>query len=103
MLNCKTVTHLLSEAQERELGVKERMQLALHLSMCSGCRNYKKQIGFLRTAARRHPAGAAGTDEIKYSFEIDGRENPDLAVAQGEVASGAGTVDTGAGRLRAHR
>lgn len=56
MLKCKTVTQLLSEAQERELTFGERMQLALHLSMCAGCSNYKKQIGFLRTATRRHPA-----------------------------------------------
>lgn len=65
MLKCKTVTHLLSEAQERELSRIERMQLALHLSMCSGCRNYKKQIGFLRTAVRQHPAGSPKTDENK--------------------------------------
>ncbi len=63
MLNCKTVTQLLSEAQERELSLAERMQLALHLSMCSGCRNYRKQIGFLRTAVRHHPAGKPKTDE----------------------------------------
>ncbi len=63
MLKCKTVTRLLSEAQERELGVMERMQLTLHLSMCSGCHNYRKQIGFLRTAVRHHPAGNPKTDQ----------------------------------------
>lgn len=57
MLKCKRVTHLLSDAQERELTMVERMQLALHLAMCTGCSNYRKQIGFLRAATRRHPAG----------------------------------------------
>lgn len=63
MLKCKAVTRLLSDAQERELSFVERMQLALHLSMCSGCRNYREQIGFLRRAARRYPAGPPRTGE----------------------------------------
>jgi predicted anti-sigma-YlaC factor YlaD len=52
MLKCKSVTHLLSEAQDRPLTLVERTQLAMHLAMCTGCRNYKRQIGFLRVAAR---------------------------------------------------
>jgi predicted anti-sigma-YlaC factor YlaD len=67
MLKCKTVTRLLSEAQERGLTTMERMRLAMHLAMCPGCRNYKTQIGFLRTAARSHPAGnpkADGDDSV---------------------------------------
>lgn len=63
MLKCKMVTHLLSESQERRLGFAERMQLAMHLAMCTGCSNYKKQIGFLRTAVRRYPAAKAGGDD----------------------------------------
>lgn len=62
MLKCKTVTHLLSDAQERELTWMERVQLALHLAMCSGCGNYKRQIGLLRRATSRHPAGKPKAD-----------------------------------------
>jgi len=64
MLKCKTVTHLLSDAQERELSFVERLRLAMHLAMCTGCSNYKKQIGFLRTAIRRHPAGKGSDDAV---------------------------------------
>ena len=59
MLSCKEVTHLLSQAQDRELGFGERLSLRLHLAMCRGCSNFKQQMGFLRAACRRY----VGRDE----------------------------------------
>lgn len=37
MLSCKEATHVMSAAQERELGLRERIALRLHLLMCKGC------------------------------------------------------------------
>jgi hypothetical protein len=54
MLKCKEVTHLLSEAQDRELSVTEKLPLKMHLLMCQGCRNFKQQMSFLRLASRRY-------------------------------------------------
>jgi hypothetical protein len=54
MLSCKEVTHLLSEAQDRQLGLSEKMQLQMHLAMCQGCRNFRSQMDFLRQACRRY-------------------------------------------------
>ncbi len=55
MLSCKEVSHLVSEAQDRKLGIAEKMQLELHLAMCKGCSNLRKQMDFLRGAMRRYP------------------------------------------------
>lgn len=55
MLSCKEVSYLLSEAQDRPLGVVERMQLELHLAMCKGCTHLRRQMDFLRGAIRRYP------------------------------------------------
>lgn len=55
MLNCKEVSRLLSEAQDRSLGLGERVPLRLHLTMCVGCRNYQRQLDLLRAATRQHP------------------------------------------------
>lgn len=55
MLTCQQVTHLLSEAQDRELRLKEKLPLKLHLLMCSGCENFRQQMNFLRQASRRYP------------------------------------------------
>lgn len=59
MLNCNEVTQELSRSQEEQLGLKERMALGLHLSMCSGCRNFRKQLHVLRSAMRSFAAGRA--------------------------------------------
>lgn len=57
MLNCSEVTRELSRAQEERLGLRERMALSLHLSMCSGCRDFQKQMRVLRSAMRSFAAG----------------------------------------------
>lgn len=57
MLNCRSVTRLVSEAQERHLSVREKMGLKVHLMMCSGCRNFSQQIPFLRQAMRAFAQG----------------------------------------------
>jgi predicted anti-sigma-YlaC factor YlaD len=57
MLNCQSVTRLVSEAQERRLSVSEKMGLKVHLMMCSGCRNFSQQIPFLRQAMRAFAQG----------------------------------------------
>lgn len=54
MLNCKELTHLLSESQDRKLTLSERAHLEMHLVMCKGCRNYKAQMSFLREACKRY-------------------------------------------------
>lgn len=54
MLSCKNVTHLLSEAQDRKLSMAERLHLGLHLAMCKGCQNFKRQMRFLRMACSRY-------------------------------------------------
>lgn len=61
MLTCKEVTQLLSQAQDRKLGLGERISLEMHLAMCRGCTNFKSQINFLREACRRY-TGHGGRD-----------------------------------------
>ena len=54
MLNCKEVTRLLSESQDRKLNMSEKMHLEMHLAMCKGCKNFRNQMGFLREACKRY-------------------------------------------------
>jgi hypothetical protein len=53
MLSCKDASHLISEGQDRKLGLRERIGLRLHLWMCGSCRLFEKQMGQLRQALRR--------------------------------------------------
>jgi hypothetical protein len=52
MLSCKDATRLMSEAQDRKLGLAERLQLDMHLVICKGCRNFNEQMIFLRRVCR---------------------------------------------------
>ena len=55
MLSCKQATQLMSQKMDRKLGLAERMRLKLHVMMCGGCRNFGKQMDFLRATLRRLP------------------------------------------------
>jgi predicted anti-sigma-YlaC factor YlaD len=61
MLNCKEVTELCSQEMERELGLGERFSLRTHLTMCSGCSNFRRQMSALRQIARAYADGRAVT------------------------------------------
>jgi len=50
MLSCKQVTRLVSQGLDRELGFVERVRLRVHLAICDGCTNFKKQMDILRRA-----------------------------------------------------
>ena len=52
MLTCKDASRLVSEAEDRPLGLRERLGLRLHLWICANCRRYERQIRFLRKALR---------------------------------------------------
>lgn len=49
-MNCKQTVELMSQAQDRRLGLRERFNLALHLALCNGCRNARKHLKFIRDA-----------------------------------------------------
>jgi len=55
-LNCKEVSVLLSQAEDRRIGLLERLRLRAHLKVCVGCMNFQRQLDFLRKAVRQHPA-----------------------------------------------
>ena len=53
LLSCKEVSQLVSQGLDGRLGLLERVRLRLHLAICDGCSNFKKQMLFLRKALSR--------------------------------------------------
>jgi hypothetical protein len=53
MLSCKEVTRIVSQGLDRNLGLGERLRLRLHLAICDGCTNFRKQMLFLRKVMGR--------------------------------------------------
>ncbi len=60
MMTCKEVTRLISEGQDRKLTVAERVGLEMHLLICDGCTNFRRQMDFLRAACRRYVGTVKG-------------------------------------------
>jgi hypothetical protein len=56
LLTCRQVSHLVSEAADRRLGWQKRWRLRMHLKVCEGCRHFRDNMKFIRTAIRRHPS-----------------------------------------------
>ena len=52
MLTCKEATRLVSESQDRRLGLPDRIGLRFHLLICTLCRRYARQIRFLTRTIR---------------------------------------------------
>ena len=57
MLSCREATELMSQEQDRPLGLGERLGLRLHMLICSACSNYRRQMRVLRAACRRFGGG----------------------------------------------
>ena len=53
MPTCKEVSRLVSQGLDRRLGFVERLRLRVHLAICDGCTNFKKQVEFLRKAVKQ--------------------------------------------------
>jgi hypothetical protein len=53
MLTCKEVSRLLSQSMDQPLPRMKRIELRIHLWMCSACSNFDKQLKFLRQAVNR--------------------------------------------------
>lgn len=75
-LNCEQATRMMSESQERKLGTAERTVLRMHTWICSGCRNFGGQLGFIRQAMKG------------FAVHADEGEGPDGASDKGPPPGG---------------
>ena len=54
-LKCRQASRLLSEAEDRQLGLSERLALRVHLGLCDACTQFSRQLAFLRRALKAYP------------------------------------------------
>ena len=53
VISCKEASRLLSQAQDRRLGLLERLKLRAHVALCDFCTRFEQQLKFMREAMRR--------------------------------------------------
>ena len=51
--NCREVTHLVLEGEDRSLTRVERWSMRLHWLICDACRNFRQQSAGMRVAMDR--------------------------------------------------
>jgi hypothetical protein len=69
MPSCKKVTILVSESMDHDLPFRQRLSMRLHLLMCSLCSRFRRQILFLREAARSF-ADASEKGELLANVQL---------------------------------
>jgi hypothetical protein len=62
MLRCREISELVSQSMERDLPLRRRLEVRMHLMMCRMCAGFARQMRLLRRAARENP-DRLGPDE----------------------------------------
>jgi predicted anti-sigma-YlaC factor YlaD len=62
MMNCREATRLMSEGLDRKLTLTETAELRIHTLICSGCRNFDRQMLSLRQLMRGYARSDDDTD-----------------------------------------
>jgi hypothetical protein len=55
IMSCEEAARRASRALDEPIGVLDRLMLNAHLVMCAKCKNFIRQLAFLRKASQRYP------------------------------------------------
>jgi hypothetical protein len=53
MLRCREISKLVSESMERQLPLRQRIEVRMHLMLCRLCAGFARQARLLRRAAKQ--------------------------------------------------
>ncbi len=65
MLSCKQASQIISQSLDRQLTMRERFALKLHLLMCKYCKQFSQQLHALRVALKLAASEIESNDTIK--------------------------------------
>jgi predicted anti-sigma-YlaC factor YlaD len=71
MLSCVKATELMELKEVVPLSIKKKIQLRMHVAMCSGCRNYMKQTKLINQLLNKifnYTPATPGTDELETAI-----------------------------------
>lgn len=72
---CKRATELISVSLDRNISIKQRLLLHLHLRVCRACVRFRDQLLFLRKVARPFSKRAAEKESSQpLSLTTEARE-----------------------------
>ncbi len=65
VLSCKEATYLVSKKEENKLSWIEKIKLRSHLSICSLCKRFEQQTGFIILNTKHTDSNAVLSMEAK--------------------------------------
>lgn len=71
---CKEVTRMASDAMERKLSLRQRLDMRLHLLICALCMRYVKQLQFMRDTVQHHAAEIEKGNATPSALSNEARE-----------------------------
>jgi hypothetical protein len=93
-MDCKHATRLLSQSLDRELALRQRLGLQLHLLLCDACTQFFRQLSLLRQAVRQLSSRVEHDESLKLSdaartriaevLAIDGRSSSETGLQPGK-------------------
>jgi hypothetical protein len=54
LISCKDASRLLSQMQEGDVALLQRLRVRLHLLWCEACKHFEQELRFLRAIMRRY-------------------------------------------------
>jgi predicted anti-sigma-YlaC factor YlaD len=64
-MHCLDATRTMSAVQEHELTPGERVSLQSHLAICPQCREFERQVAFLRDSMRTYARRPDDADDLR--------------------------------------
>jgi hypothetical protein len=65
MLNCKQVSQIISQSLDRNLTLRERFALRVHLLICAYCKRFSQQMQTMRVAIKQMTFSIENDDKIE--------------------------------------
>lgn len=79
MLDCKHASRLVSQSMDRQLSLRERLGLRLHLLLCDACTQFSRQMTLLQQAVRQWSSRVE--NDTRLTLPGDARQRIAAAVA----------------------
>lgn len=67
MLSCKKATFLIEKGNSKPLSFMDKLQLSMHLKMCSKCADYQKQSVLIERILKSNHVNASNPSNFKLS------------------------------------
>jgi hypothetical protein len=75
-ISCKKATYLISKKEENRLSWFEKIKLRGHLTICSLCRKFEIQTGFIGRMVKHTHVELTLSPEAKEKMELSLRNSP---------------------------